>query len=143
MNLNLLFKICANKHVNVTARKKTDRDVYYCSFKKMIRDVYNPLSLPEVPPLENSCISWFFPFLTTFHSSRFRMSRLLPLRGWQVWDSTEYLNWFTLYFVGGDESTNQGWADAMARILEKDLPENKVQWPLYYERFVLIKWKYT
>ena len=48
-----------------------------------------------------------------------------------------------IYFIGGDESTNQGWADAMARILEKDLPENKVQWTLYYERFVLIKWKYT
>ena len=32
-----------------------------------------------------------------------------------------------IYSIGGDESTNQGWADAMARILEKDLPENKVQ----------------
>ena len=38
------------------AKKKTDRDVHYSSFKKMIhvRDVYYPLSLLEVLPLENS-----------------------------------------------------------------------------------------
>lgn len=36
--------------------------------------------------------------------------------------------------TGGDESTNQGWADAMARILEKDLPENKPPVLLKYKK---------
>ena len=31
-----------------------------------------------------------------------------------------------IYNSGDNRSTNQGWADAMARILEKELPEDKV-----------------
>lgn len=34
---------------------------------------------------------------------------------------------------GDSEYANQGWADAMARILEKQLPENKVaEFVLFY-----------
>lgn len=33
---------------------------------------------------------------------------------------------FKLLNKGVNEEANQGWADAMARILQKELPENKV-----------------
>ena len=59
---------------------KIDHDVYCCSFK-VICDFQYPQSPLEVPPVGNlGHLTTFYPFLTTFPSSRFLSGSDLTLR---------------------------------------------------------------
>ena len=64
--------------------RKIDCHVYSSSFK-VICDFQYPWNPLEVLPLGNlGHLTTFYPFLTTFSSSGFRISNFLPFGGWQV-----------------------------------------------------------
>ena len=64
--------------------RKIVRDVYGFSFK-LIQRLPIPIISTESPSTKKfGTFTTFYPFLTTFPSSRFRISRFLSLGGWQV-----------------------------------------------------------
>ena len=64
--------------------RKIDCHVYSSSFK-VICDFQYPWNPLEVLSLGNlGHLTTFYPFLTTFSSSGFRISHFLPYGGWQV-----------------------------------------------------------
>ena len=83
--LFLFFEMTANKTEKLqNLNCKIDRDVYCCSFK--ICDFQNPQFPLEVPPVGNlGHLTTFYPFLTTFPSSRFlqvqKLSHIFCLLG--------------------------------------------------------------